>query len=38
MRTVLIDPNGRLIREWNVSDWSTAEAVAAMRQVENAKN
>jgi protein SCO1 len=38
MSTVLIDPNGRLIREWNVSDWSTAEAVAAMRQVENAKN
>lgn len=38
MSTVLIGPDGRLIKEWNVSDWSAAEAVAAMRQVENAKN
>ncbi len=38
MSTVLISPDGRLIREWNVSDWSSAEAVAAIRQVENAKN
>ncbi|HTQ61466.1 MAG TPA: SCO family protein [Candidatus Solibacter sp.] len=37
MSTVLIGPDGRLIREWNVSDWSAAEAVAAMRRVENAK-
>lgn len=38
MSTVLIGPDGRLMKEWNVSDWSAAEAVAAMRQVENAKN
>lgn len=38
MSTVLIGPDGRLIKEWNVSDWTSAEAVAAMRQVENAKN
>ena len=38
MSTVLIGPGGRLIKEWNVSDWTSAEAVAAMRQVENAKN
>jgi len=37
MSTVLIGPDGQLIKEWNVSDWSAAEAVAAMRQVENAK-
>ena len=38
MSTVLIGPDGKLIKEWNVSDWTTADAVAAMRQVENAKN
>ncbi len=38
MSTVLIGPDGRLIKEWNVSDWTSAEAVAAIRQVENAKN
>ena len=38
MSTVLIGPDGRLIKEWNISDWTSAEAVAAMRQVENAKN
>ena len=38
MSTVLIGPDGRLIKEWNVSDWTSAEAVTAMRQVENAKN
>jgi len=38
MSTVLIDPGGRLVKEWNVSDWTSSEAVAAMRQVENAKN
>lgn len=38
MSTVLIDANGRLIKEWMVSDWTAAEAVAAIRQVENAKN
>jgi protein SCO1/2 len=38
MSTVLIDANGRLIKEWTVSDWTAAEAVAAIRQVENAKN
>ena len=37
MSTVLIGPDGKLIKEWNVSDWSAADAVAAMRQVENAK-
>ena len=38
MSTVLIGPDGRLIKEWNVSDWSAAEAVGAIRKVENAKN
>ncbi len=38
MSTVLIDANGRLVKEWTVSDWTSAEAVAAIRQVENAKN
>lgn len=38
MSTVLIAPDGRLIKEWTVSDWTSAEAVAAMRQVEYAKN
>ena len=38
MSTVLIRPDVRLIREWNVSDWSAAEAVGAIRKVENAKN
>jgi protein SCO1/2 len=38
MSTVLIGPDGQLIKEWNVSDWTSAEAVAAMRQVGNAKN
>lgn len=38
MSTVLIGPSGRLMKEWNVSDWTSTEAVAAMRQVENAKN
>jgi cytochrome oxidase Cu insertion factor (SCO1/SenC/PrrC family) len=38
MSTVLIDPDGRLVKEWNVSDWTSAEAVAAIRQVENGKN
>jgi len=38
MSTVLIGPEGKLIKEWNVSDWSAKDAVAAMRQVENAKN
>lgn len=38
MSTVLIDANGRLIKEWTVSDWTAAEAVAAIRQVENANN
>jgi len=37
MSTVLIGPDGKLIKEWNVSDWSAADAVTAMRQVENAK-
>ena len=38
MGTLLIGPDGRLIKEWNVSDWTSAEAVAAIRQVENGKN
>ena len=38
MSTVLIAPDGRLIKEWTVSDWASVEAVAAMRQVEYAKN
>jgi len=38
MSTVLVDPQGRLVKEWTVSDWTTQEALAAIRQVENAKN
>ena len=38
MSTVLIDPQGRLVKEWTVSDWAATEAVAAIRQVESAKN
>lgn len=38
MSTDLIDPNGRLVRQWNVSDWTKADALAAIQQVENAKN
>jgi len=38
MSTVLADEDGRLIKEWTVSDWTVTEAVAAIRQVENAKN
>jgi protein SCO1/2 len=38
MSTALIDPDGRLVKEWAISDWTAAEAVTAMRQVENAKN
>jgi len=38
LSTVLIDPQGRLVKEWTVSDWTAPEAVAAIRQVESAKN
>ena len=38
MSTVVIGPDGRVAKEWIMSDWTPAEAVAAMRQVENATN
>jgi protein SCO1/2 len=38
MSTVLIAPDGRMVKEWNASDWTSGEALAAMRQVENAHN
>jgi Cu/Ag efflux protein CusF len=38
LSTVLIDPQGRLVKEWTVSDWTAPEAVAAIRRVESAKN
>jgi protein SCO1 len=34
--TVLIKPDGKLAREWTNNEWKAADAVAAMRQVENA--
>ena len=38
MSTDLIDPNGHLVRQWAVSDWTKADALAAIQQVENARN
>ncbi|HTT19981.1 MAG TPA: SCO family protein [Candidatus Sulfotelmatobacter sp.] len=38
MSTVVIDPKGRLIKEWTASDWTTPEALKEMRQVENVAN
>ena len=38
MITVLIASDGRMVKEWNASDWTSNEAVAAIRQVENAHN
>ena len=37
MSTVLIDPGGRLVKEWNVSDWTSHEAISAMLEAGNAK-
>ena len=36
MSTDLIGPDGKLVKEWTASDWSTAEVVSAIRQVEHA--
>ena len=36
MSTALIGPDGKLVKEWVMSDWNADEAVAAIRQVENA--
>jgi protein SCO1/2 len=38
MSTVLIGPDGKLAKAWIMSDWTVAEAIAAIQQVENAKN
>jgi protein SCO1 len=38
MSTVLIGPNGKLVRTWTVSDWTVAEAMSAIRQVEDASH
>lgn len=38
MSTAVMNADGRLVKEWTVSDWTAAEALAAIRQVENAKN
>jgi protein SCO1/2 len=36
MSTVLVGPDGRVAKEWIMSDWTTDEALSAIRQVENA--
>jgi protein SCO1 len=36
MSTVLIGPDGKLAKTWNMSDWTVAEAMTAIQQVENA--
>jgi protein SCO1/2 len=36
MSTVLINPDGKVAKEWIMSDWTTDEAVSAIRQVEDA--
>jgi len=38
MSTVVVDPKGRLVKEWTVNSWTPAEAVAVIRQAENATN
>jgi protein SCO1/2 len=36
MSTVVIGPDGKLAKTWIMSDWTVAEAMAAMHQVGNA--
>jgi protein SCO1/2 len=36
MSTVLVDPDGKLAKIWDTSDWTIAEVLSTMRQVENA--
>jgi len=36
MSTVLVDPEGKLAKTWDTSDWTIAEVLSTMRQVENA--
>jgi protein SCO1/2 len=36
MSTVLVDPEGKLAKIWDTSDWTIAEVLSTMRQVENA--
>jgi protein SCO1 len=35
MSTVLAGPDGKLAKEWIMSDWTAGEAVSAIRQVED---
>ena len=35
MSTVLVGPDGKLVKEWVMSDWETDEALAAILQVEH---
>ena len=35
MSTVLVGPDGKLAKEWIMSDWTAGEAVSAIRQVED---
>jgi protein SCO1 len=37
MSSVLVDPEGRLVKEWTTSAWTKDEAVAAIRKVEHAR-
>jgi protein SCO1/2 len=38
MSTVLIGPDGKLAKTWIMSDWTVAEAMTAIQQVENASH
>jgi protein SCO1 len=38
MSTVLIGPDGKLAKTWIMSDWTVAEAMTAIQQVENASD
>jgi protein SCO1/2 len=37
MSTAVIGPDGKLIKEWVMSDWTPQDALAAIRQVQDAK-
>lgn len=37
MSTVLVSPDGKLAKEWTTNEWTAAEAVSAIRQVDNAR-
>jgi protein SCO1 len=38
MSTVLVGPDGKLVKEWVTNEWTASEAITAVRQVENASH